>query len=67
MQPYSLKQVYAKLSKVTPNMVLYLPRNSDMEQIGECVEDGKKAQVIHYCTNGAGRALCAYLGDWRTL
>ena len=67
IQPYSLNHLYEKLAEVTPHMALYLPRNSDLAQIGDCVEEGKKAQVVHYCTNGTSRALCVYLGDWSTV
>ena len=64
MQPYGLGYMYEKLSSITPNMVLYLPRTSDMVQIGACVPDEQKAQIVHYLTRGASRALCAYLGTW---
>lgn len=64
MQPYSLKHIYSSLSKVTKHLIMYLPRTSDLRQIAHCVGDGQKIQVVHYCTNGASRALCAYYGGW---
>ena len=67
MQPYSLSHIYSQLAKVTPNMVLYLPRTSDLTQIAAKVDEGEQAQVIHYNQNGASRALCAYLGDWKII
>ena len=64
MQPYSLKYMFKKFEAFARNMVFYLPRTSDLRQIAECVGEKEKAQVVHYCTNGGSRALCAYLGDW---
>jgi trimethylguanosine synthase len=46
-------------------MVLYLPRTSDLRQIADVVEDKKKAVVMHYCMEGASKALCAYLGPFK--
>ncbi|KAI9756378.1 MAG: uracil DNA glycosylase [Chaenotheca gracillima] len=48
MQPYSVKQLYDALSKVSQNLVLYLPRSSDLEQLAEFVEDGKQALCIYF-------------------
>ncbi|EXJ93199.1 hypothetical protein A1O3_01756 [Capronia epimyces CBS 606.96] len=67
MQPYSFSYIYDSFKKLTPNQVLYLPRTSDLRQIAARVERGKKTQIVHYCTNGTSRALCAYLGDWAPL
>jgi trimethylguanosine synthase len=64
MEPYSFRDIHDKFSKLTKHVVLYLPRTSDLRQIAECVEDEKKAQIVHYCTNGRSRALCAYMGEW---
>lgn len=64
MQPYNLSYLHDNFAKVTPNMVLYLPRTSDLIQVAHKVERGKKVQVVHYCQNGASKALCAYLGTW---
>lgn len=67
MQPYNLPYLVDKITNLTPNMVLYLPRTSDLRQIAQKVEEGKQAQVVHYCQNGASRAICAYLGDWKII
>jgi len=64
MQPYSLQYIHERFSKVTKNMALYLPRSSDLQQVAKCVEEGKKSDVVHYCSNGKSKALCVYLGDW---
>lgn len=67
MQPYSLSEIYTKVSRMTKNMILYLPRTSDLRQISDCVDDGAQAQVVHYCTYNNSRAMCVYLGDWKQL
>ena len=65
--PYSLQHMVESFSKLTKNLLFYLPRTSDLRQIAECLKEDEKAQVVHYCTNGASRALCTYLGDWETV
>lgn len=64
MEPYSVRQLYTELKKFSEYVVLYLPRTSDLRQIAELVDEGQKAQVIHYCTQAASRALCVYLGPF---
>ena len=67
MEPYSMRYIFDQFKKIAKNMVLYLPRTSDLRQIALCVERDGKAQVVHYCTSGASRALCAYLGEWAAI
>lgn len=67
MEPYTFNHLYTSFQKVTPNIILYLPRTSDLRQIAKAVDGTKKTQIVHYCTNGTSRALCAYLGEWETL
>ncbi|KAL9624464.1 MAG: hypothetical protein Q9160_001427 [Pyrenula sp. 1 TL-2023] len=67
MQPYSLKHLYTELKKFSEYVILYLPRTSDLRQISELLEEGQKAQVVHYCTQGASRALCVYLGPFKKI
>ncbi|KAL2217661.1 RNA cap guanine-N2 methyltransferase-domain-containing protein [Thermoascus aurantiacus ATCC 26904] len=65
MEPYSLKKLYEEFSRFTGHMVLYLPRTSDVRQLAKVVKDGKKATVMHYCMEGASKALCVYYGDFK--
>jgi trimethylguanosine synthase len=67
MQPYTFSRLYDSFRKITPNMVLYLPRTSDLRQIARRVEGSQQTQIVHYCTAGTSRALCVYLGDWAPL
>lgn len=59
MQPYSLKDLIAVGKGMS--MALYLPRTSDLRQIAKVVKEGEKCEVVHYCMEGAGKAMVAYL------
>jgi trimethylguanosine synthase len=59
MQPYSLKQIH-DICKMM-DCALYLPRTSDLRQIGKVAPDGKKIEVVQYCMEGASKALVAYI------
>jgi trimethylguanosine synthase len=45
-------------------MVLYIPRTSDLAQMAKLVPDGQNATVMHYCMEGASKALCIFYGDF---
>lgn len=66
MQPYSLKKLYAEFSSFAEDMALYLPRSSNLKQLAKTVDDDTKAVVMHYCADGASKALCVYYGGFRT-
>lgn len=55
MQPYNLDTLYKSYSKITREIVLYLPRNSDLNQIAEYAEEGKKLEVAHYAIKRASK------------
>jgi len=65
--PYSLEYMHSRFSTVTKDMILYLPRTSDLNQIADCVERNEKAQIMHYCIYENSKALCAYLGNWKKI
>ena len=66
MEPYTLEKLHGQLGSITSTLALYLPRTSDLRQLARTVKSGEKAAVIHYCTDGGSRALCAYLGSgWK--
>lgn len=67
LMPYSFEYMYSRFAKVTKDMVLYLPRTSDLNQMADCLADEEKAQIVHYCTYENSRAMCAYLGDWKEI
>lgn len=65
MEPYSLSTLYTEFSAFSEHLVLFLPRTSDMKQLAKFVPDGKPATVMHYCTEGASKALCVYYGGFQ--
>jgi trimethylguanosine synthase len=65
MQPYSFDALHEAFSKFASHMVLYLPRTSDLRQIAGIVKDQEEAVVVHYCMEGASKALCAFIGPFK--
>jgi trimethylguanosine synthase len=55
MEPYNLDMLYKSFKKYTKEVILYLPRNSDLNQIARYGEDGKKLEVAHYTIMGASK------------
>ncbi|KAL9613604.1 MAG: hypothetical protein Q9167_001886 [Letrouitia subvulpina] len=64
LEPYSLSHLLDSFRKSTQDIVLYLPRTSDLRQLAQETPSGQKTKVIHYCMEGASKALCAYFGDF---
>lgn len=64
MEPYSLSHLYREFSMFTEHMVLFLPRTSDVKQLAKVVPDGQQTTVMHYCMEGASKALCIYYGGF---
>ena len=64
MQPYSLRHLYTEFAQLTSDMVFFLPRQSNLEQIAEFAAEENKAQVMQYCMEGASKALCVYYGNF---
>lgn len=67
MEPYPLGKLYGEFSTFTEHMVLYLPRTSDLKQLAKVVKDDRKVMVMHYCMEGASKALCIFYGDFKAL
>ena len=64
MQPYSLAALYTDFSAATKEVVLYLPRTSDLRQIAKYAEGQDQLRVTHYCMQGASKALCVFFGNF---
>ncbi|KAL8762395.1 MAG: hypothetical protein Q9184_001609 [Pyrenodesmia sp. 2 TL-2023] len=62
MQPYPLEQLLECFRQLTREIVLFLPRTSDLNQLAREVDPSKKVQAIHYCMEGASKAICVYFG-----
>lgn len=67
MEPYSLEFLHAEFTKFTRDVVLFLPRTSDLRQLAATTTPGKKSLVMHYCSEGASKALCIYNGDFKPI
>jgi trimethylguanosine synthase len=55
MQPYNLDHIIRDFSKVTKEIVVYLPRNSNLEQIANHRSVNQNIPIIHYCMKGASK------------
>ena len=64
MEPYPIEKLCSAFSGLTRNVVLYLPRTSDLQQLAEHANGDEKLKVTHYCMHGASKALCVYFGDF---
>lgn len=64
MEPYSLGTLYKEYSAFSEHIVMYLPRTSDVRQLAKVVPDNQKAAVMHYCMEGASKALCIFYGGF---
>ncbi|KKK12346.1 hypothetical protein P175DRAFT_0501308 [Aspergillus ochraceoroseus IBT 24754] len=65
MEPYSLEHLYTEYSAFTKDVVLYLPRTSDLNQLAQIVQGNTKVPVMHYCIRGASKALCIFYGNFQ--
>ncbi|KAL9062771.1 MAG: hypothetical protein Q9161_009748 [Pseudevernia consocians] len=64
MQPYTLTDLLYPFQQLTEDVVLYLPRTSDVRQLANKSSEGSKTIVMHYCMEGASKAVCAYYGTF---
>lgn len=64
MEPYSLPLLHSEFSSFTEHMVFYLPRTSNLRQLAKVVKDDEKVKAMHYCIEGASKALCIYYGGF---
>ncbi|KAA8644472.1 hypothetical protein EYZ11_003015 [Aspergillus tanneri] len=64
MEPYSLDILYREYTAFTKYVVLFLPRTSDVKQLAKVIPGGQQAMLMHYCMEGASKALCIYYGGF---
>lgn len=57
MQPYNLNDLLDLFLSLTDDVILYLPRTSDLHQLAARAQGGKdeKMTVMHYCMEGASK------------
>jgi trimethylguanosine synthase len=61
MEPYNLDKLYQSFSAISKEVVLYLPRTSDLNQIAKYVPKEKKLEVAHYAMMGASKVCIEWL------
>ena len=64
MKPYPIQELYAPFSACANEVVLYLPRTSDLRQLAKYAKKDEKLKVTHYCMHGASKALCVFFGEF---
>ncbi|KAL8777192.1 MAG: hypothetical protein Q9213_007964 [Squamulea squamosa] len=62
MQPYSLDRLLDAFRQFTEEVALFLPRTSDLQQLATASWYWDSVKVIHYCMEGASKAICVYFG-----
>ncbi len=55
MQPYGLSALHEPFAKIARDVVLYLPRTSDLNQLAGLASVNKGLPVTHYCVKGASK------------
>jgi trimethylguanosine synthase len=55
MEPYGLGRLYEGFTKVSPDVAMYLPRSSNLNQVAKYGKEGEELQVMHYCVDGASK------------
>ena len=55
MQPYTLLDLVKPFQDLANDVVLYLPRTSDMRQLAAQPSGSSKMVVMHYCMEGASK------------
>nr|POE96909.1 trimethylguanosine synthase [Quercus suber] len=63
MEPYPIQHLHNVFSATCNSFVLYLPRTSDLRQVARFAKD-EKLKVIHYCIQGASKAICVFFGKF---
>ncbi|KAJ6257087.1 Trimethylguanosine synthase [Drechslerella dactyloides] len=60
---YGGAEIYAAARKISSEIVMYLPRNGDLNQIARYEPDNDDIKIVHYCLQERSKALCAYFGS----
>ncbi|KAI4150497.1 MAG: hypothetical protein LQ340_004031 [Diploschistes diacapsis] len=55
MQPYNLSALIEPFQAFTKDVVLYLPRTSNLRQVARYSEDENRITIMHYCMEGASK------------
>ncbi|EGG13083.1 uncharacterized protein MELLADRAFT_32431, partial [Melampsora larici-populina 98AG31] len=63
LQPIPGKELFSITSKVTPNIAFYLPRNLDVDQVADLVDQDVKIEVEEAWMTSKCKAVTVYFGD----
>jgi trimethylguanosine synthase len=55
MRPYDTDYLVKELSTFSKDLVLFLPRNSNLNQLAQYAGDGSSVQIVHYCVHGSSK------------
>ena len=63
IKPVSGRVIFEVASKITPNIVFFLPRNVDMEQVSSLATPGKQVEIEKNLLNSKVKTITAYYGE----
>ena len=55
MRPYGLQELWDTFKPISLDLAMYLPRNSDLEQIAQLAKEGETYDVVHYALWGSSK------------
>ena len=55
MEPYNLMKLLLPFQYFSHDVVLYLPRTSDLRQLTRATDEDQKTTIVHYCMEGASK------------
>jgi trimethylguanosine synthase len=55
MRPYDTDYLVKELSPFSKDLVLFLPRNSNLNQLAQYATDDSSVQIVHYCIHGSSK------------
>ncbi|KAF1811270.1 hypothetical protein P152DRAFT_399432 [Eremomyces bilateralis CBS 781.70] len=65
MEPYGLGELYGGFGGRGGQVVLFLPRTANLNQLAGVVGEGEgRVLVRHYCMTGFSKGLCVFYGKW---
>ncbi|KAI9662556.1 MAG: hypothetical protein M1821_008723 [Bathelium mastoideum] len=64
MEPYSLNHLHQSFSKISKEIVLYLPKTSDLNQLARHAPEDAMLDVVHYNMNNYSKGVCAFFGKF---
>ena len=55
MEPYNLRKLLVPFQHFSHDVVVYLPRTSDLRQLTRTTDEDQKTTIVHYCMEGASK------------